>query len=589
MKIKIKFLLSSALVIGVIIASFGGTTIVGKHLEEQFDKRDDITDEALEIVADLEVKVRDEASALKNHVLLDTSTNDMTHFREQKAMVLSDLATLSTLLPASSELTALKAHHQQLFMLASELQLNNANLVTIKNYIHDIDNSSHNIDTTLNKIAENLTAQEEKNDEYFERLLFWLVVARYSSLGVAIFIVLIQFKTVFSPMAASIKTLEAKVKAMGSGQWEQRVEIQTSDEIEALAQEFNTMAEQLKELYRSLEQKVSDRTTELSQTNSRLTETLQQLKKAQGQLVQQEKMSSLGQLVAGVAHEINNPVGFILGNLTHTASYTHDLLSLVTCYEQHYPQPHPEILTLAQEIDLDYLKADLTEALSSMKLGTDRICDIVSSLRTFSRLDEADQKEAQIHEGIDSTLVIVQSRLRAQPERPEIQVHKTYGNLPPIYCYPGQLNQVFMNLLTNAIDALEDHYSAQSASGSVHTPLEIGIHTRKVSGAEMDTVLPNQTDPNIMCSQDAWLEIRVTDNGRGIPQTVVDKIFDPFFTTKKVGKGTGLGLSISYQIIVDQHGGELRCESTPGQGAQFIIMLPMAKASVVQNATLASV
>ena len=286
-----------------------------------------------------------------------------------------------------------------------------------------------------------------------------------------------------------------------------------------------------------------------------LEHTLTQLTSAQSQLVQSEKMSSLGQLVAGVAHEINNPVNFIYGNLSHANDYTQDLLHLIELYQNHYPDPVPEIQEEVDNIELDFLMEDLPKLLTSMKVGADRIQQIVASLRTFSRMDEAEMKAVNIHDGIDSTLMILQHRLKAKHNHPEIPVIKAYANLPLVECYAGQLNQVFMNVLSNALDALEERDLQRSVDEMRQNPSIISITT------EMPK--PDR------------VQIRIADNGAGMPETVRNRLFDPFFTTKPVGKGTGMGLSISYQIVTDRHGGSLQCTSTPGNGAEFAIEIPL--------------
>ncbi|PSB30856.1 hypothetical protein C7B82_07970 [Stenomitos frigidus ULC18] len=302
----------------------------------------------------------------------------------------------------------------------------------------------------------------------------------------------------------------------------------------------------------------ADLLKQTQQKTQQLEQTLQQLQLMQLQLVQSEKMSSLGQLVAGVAHEINNPVNFIYGNLAHVDHYTQDLIDLLQFYEETYPSPAAAVQGKMTSIDLDFIMADLPKLLASMKVGTDRIREIVLSLRNFSRLDQFEVKPVNLHEGIDSTLMILQHRLKPMSSQPGIEVIKQYGALPPVECFAGQLNQVFMNLLSNAIDALQDGWI-----DSERQTLE-----RK---AGVITIQTQVLDSN-------RVQILIRDNGPGISEAVQRKLFDPFFTTKIVGKGTGLGLSISYQIV-ERHGGTLSCVSAPGQGATFYIEIPVTQAS----------
>ncbi|MBG1265449.1 MHYT domain-containing protein [Nostoc sp. WHI] len=293
----------------------------------------------------------------------------------------------------------------------------------------------------------------------------------------------------------------------------------------------------------------------LAQSRSEELETaMLALQKAQLQFIQAEKMSSLGQIVAGVAHEINNPANFIYGNLFHTEIYLRQLLELINTYQQHYPKPVLAVQEKMESIDIPFLLEDLPKLLESMQAGAKRIKHIVESLRNFSRLDEAQLKAVDIHEGLDSTLLILQNRISyTSNNQPEIIVITEYGNLPLVNCYPGQLNQVFFNILTNAIDVLEEKLMNLKLQSSFTPLIRIRTTVHKVG----------------------WVNIQIFDNGSGISEDVKNKIYDPFFTTKPVGQGTGLGLSISYQIVVQKHGGKLNCISAKGQGTTFQIELPI--------------
>ncbi|MFB2921264.1 response regulator [Aerosakkonema funiforme] len=308
-----------------------------------------------------------------------------------------------------------------------------------------------------------------------------------------------------------------------------------------LTEELAEKNTQLRELNASLEKKVEERTAEL--------------KKAQAHLVLHEKMSSLGQLVAGIAHEINNPVGFIVGNLKHTNEYAHNLIKLIKLYQKYYPNPEPEILKEIDAIELDYLLEDFPQMLISMQEGTNRIKEISQSMRTFSRSDTDTKVTFNIHDGLDSTLLILKHRLKANEQHSGIEIIKNYGILPEIKCYPGQLNQVFMNLLANAIDALEESHRDRTFAEMQTQPSRITIST---------AIEPNTN----------LVTIKIADNGIGMTPEVKQRAFEHLFTTKSVGQGTGLGLSISRQIIEDKHGGKITFDSVYGKGTEFIILLP---------------
>jgi PAS domain S-box-containing protein len=292
---------------------------------------------------------------------------------------------------------------------------------------------------------------------------------------------------------------------------------------------------------------------ERQQKSEALEKTLRELQQAQIQLIQGEKMSALGNLVAGVAHEINNPVGFLAGNITPALDYINDLFGLLDLYQQKYPQIDPEIQEEIEDIDLDYIREDLPKLVGSMREGVKRIRDISTSLRTFSRADTNYPVACNIHDGLDSTIMILKHRLKANETRPEIKVIKEYGNLPQVECYAGQLNQVFMNLLSNAIDALDE-----SNQGRVYAEIANQITIKTEVGGEKKQAI-----------------IRIKDNGVGMSEAVQEKIFEDLFTTKGVGKGTGLGLAIARQIVVEKHGGTIEVNSVLREGTEFAIVLPL--------------
>ncbi|NDJ25304.1 response regulator [Nostoc sp. B(2019)] len=279
-----------------------------------------------------------------------------------------------------------------------------------------------------------------------------------------------------------------------------------------------------------------------------------ELQQTQTQLIQVEKVAALGQLTAGIAHEVNNPINFIAGNLNFVEQYVKEVVSLLSLYQQYLPDPPDEIQIAIQKSDLSFLLNDLSKIIQSMQVGTSRVTEIVSSLNNFSRHREAGKKLANLHEGLESTLLILGHRFKSNAHRPDIQLIKEYGNLPLIECYPGEINQVFMNLICNAIDAIEETYKNKDLDPIYKYPGVIKIKTEAIG----EQVI-----------------LRIADNGSGINKAEQTKIFDAFYTTKPVGKGTGLGLSIAYQIVVNNHHGKLTYHSKPGEGIEFIIELPI--------------
>lgn len=449
----------------------------------------------------------------------------------------------------------------------SEIAQNRQNLIDfnssdlalkVTDFLEDISNATDVINEEVKEAEVALIT--------FSRIRLAIVTVSISiSAVLAIIITSYIIKNISKPLQELTKVVEHVTQ---ESNFDLQVPVTTSDEVGVLSQNFNQMIARIRELlieqqqaqkklefYNSnLEKEVQTRTKQLNKKNFDLHQALKELKMTQNQIIQTEKMSSLGHLVAGVAHEINNPLSFIAGNLVPAGDYTNDLLELIELYQEVYQQPEDIIQERITEIDLEYIKQDLPQTINSIKVGAKRITEIVKSLRNFSRLDESEFKDAHIHEGIDSTLMILCHRLKANGERPEIQVIKEYSQLPLVTCYPGQLNQVFMNILSNAIDAIEEYNQNRKKEDIKLNPSQIKVYTQKI-------------DNN-------WIRIGIQDNAGGIPEQIISKLFDPFFTTKPVGKGTGLGLSISYQIIVEKHRGRLLCNSQLGAGTEFVIEIP---------------
>lgn len=500
---KLQSLAPSILVFSSVVGVFGGTVFVTENIENMAEESRQTTRETLDKALALQMAVTEVQVSLKNFVLLGGNSTEMTKYQQSTLEFFYCVEKLEKLMPQAEELSTIRRRHQNLVQLASVLTKNkDAELPVIQQDIRAINSFGSAIEIALDSLVSKAKTAEINANNSANSLRFKLELFQ------CFIVVLIAVQ-----LAKMYHNLDKKLIKIKNTNQHLELEISARQEAE----------------------------TELQQA-------LKNLKQTQAKLVHSEKMSSLGQLVAGVAHEINNPVSFIHGNIVHAREYFHDLLSLLQLYQQHYPSPPEEILERTEEIDLEFLEEDLGNLFKSMKAGSDRIATIVKSLRTFSRLDQSDLKEADIGECIDSALLICESRLKTSANSTPIEIIKKYEKLPKLNCYPGELNQVFMHIIGNAIDALnEDKQEGKTPTISIATAI---------------------VDTN-------WIILKIRDNGKGIKAEFIEKIFDPFFTTKPVGKGTGLGLSVAHQIIVEKHHGKISCDSTPGQGTEFIIELPV--------------
>ncbi|MEA5581953.1 ATP-binding protein [Nodularia harveyana UHCC-0300] len=567
MKISTKFLIASALTVGFIVAIMFGKTMLTQQIRQNIRDKSQKSAEIVKVALEAENALKRQIIGLKDVILLQTEDTDIE--KSEKTFIKS-LDRLENLLEDSPEIAVVRRRHQFLNKMTNDLTKSNSitnSLEDSQQYFRAINSFNRDIELFLSDIVkradqQNILIQKELDNLYtLQTIMSFLIVF------VIIIIFIGKFFIIWRPRVKYLQKLQFGTAEIAAGNLNYRLNISTGDEIEDLAKAFNYMAINLKESRETLlknteltvmNQRLEVEITERKQAELELQQTLTELQNTQLQLIQTEKMSSLGQLVAGVAHEINNPVNFISGNVIHASEYCQEILALLSLYQETFPDHGEKIQEKIEDMDLEFVLNDLPKTLRSMKMGAQRIREIVLSLRNFSRLDESDMKEVDIHEGIESTLLILQNRLKAKPEHPEIKIIKNYGNLPLVECYPGQLNQVFMNIMNNAIDALDYHNNQQTA---MRSPQAIQNNSAQILISTAVT-------------KDNRVLIEITDNGPGMTEQTKQKLFDPFFTTKPIGQGTGLGLSISYQIIVQKHSGLLSCDSEIGQGTKFSINIP---------------
>ena len=523
MNITAKFIGSSALLVTFVALLSGSSYWMNQRAANSLEANYIQSQRAIAAISKLDATLQDEIASLNRLAVLPEKTTEIAYYSQQHSTFLATLNEFAQVVPKNdlilqAQLKTIRQQHKYLDTLlvrALERDLSERQVQGLIRSTKIFEDSLNIYIQALLKRSEEQAADYRMQAERFYIQVVWLEAL---SFGVIVLMLALQFRYFLRPAFQS---------------------------------------------HQSLQQEVCDRTA----AEAQLKQTLDQLEQTQLQLLQTEKMSSLGQLVAGVAHEINNPVSFIQGNLAPAQDYVDSLIDLVRSYQTEFPQTSAGLQESVAQTDIDFIQADFPQLLNSMDKGANRITKIVRSLRTFSHLDESETKSTNLHEGLESTLLLLSSRLNATADRPEITIVRAYDQLPDVYCYPGQLNQVFMGILTNAIDAFTSEMSESSDATILHPAPTITLTT--------------QAHPN-------HVRICISDNGPGMSEAVRAQIFDPFFTTKPVGSGMGLGLAMSYQIIVANHQGSIACESAPGKGSRFTVDIPLTlKIKVKPAITLA--
>ncbi|MEM9808981.1 MAG: ATP-binding protein [Cyanobacteria bacterium P01_D01_bin.56] len=590
MRIKFKYISSAIpVVLGMVLLSLGRVALI-TQAENDVENETKITRQVEHAILEAHLGLQSEIASATQFLItgklgsLEASYHRAHHNVEHGLTELENLLTPRDDL-ADLRLGSLRRRHAQLSSVINTIfakkSISNSEM---RQYLITLQTYQSENDVLLSELFESvdrLHLDLERSIDSLQQQTRWL---EGLSLGLILLLLLWQYRWLCMPMFKALDSLRQGAVSLGQGKLSHRLSVDTQDELAQLAHAFNTMAQQLEDSYTNLEATVAERTKALADTNAsleqeicdrinteeQLTATLEQLRHTQAQLIHTEKMSGLGHLVAGVAHEINNPASFIAGNLAPAKDYAHTLLQLLQRYQNEYPNPSPELAADVEAANLDFIAADYPKLLKSMGNGVARINRIVESLRTFSCLNEASHKQVNLHHHLDSTLMLLESKLQGPP----ITVVKDYGQIPLISCYPSHLNQVFMHLLVNAIEALT----------TMEHPLPNKLPTITI---RTTMVASSNTPPHPLekIGRGSQVLVTIADNGPGIPETIKSHIFDPFFSSKPVGKGTGLGLSTGHQIITNLHKGRLEYRDVPEGGTAFDIYLPFNLPGAQGNGT----